>query len=149
MLDPELIRLSQAAWEATKEESQPSWNDCQPSHRQKYLTAAKAVIKTNVTETPFELKVLELSRQPTGVTIPAEPRPFNESDYAKPHSEFVREREESEPTPVLAHGDEEIAAAAGVKVDQHETKGAAVIGAPPEEKKPKKASKKSAKKGAK
>jgi hypothetical protein len=131
MLDPELIRLAQAAWEATKDDSQPSWNECQPNHRQKYLTAAKAAIKTQVAQTPFEQKVLELSRQPMGVRVPATPRPFNESDYAKPHSEFVKDREESEPKPVLQHGDEEIAAAVGVKVDQHETEGAAKIGESP------------------
>jgi hypothetical protein len=51
----------------------------------------------------------------------------------------------------LQHGDEELAQAAGVKVDQHETKGAAKIGESPAVKKASKKSsaKKSAKKGAK
>jgi hypothetical protein len=115
MLSPELISLAQQAWEATKEESQPSWNDCQPRHRQICLTAAKAVLKTGFAQTPFEKKVAELKRQ--------------EINYALPHSEFMAEKAER-----VKHGDEELAEAAGVEVDQHETEGANKVGEPPKEK---------------
>jgi hypothetical protein len=195
MLDPQLISIAQQAWEAVKDSSQPSWNECQARHRQMCLTAAKAVLKTGHAQTPFELKVRELQTQ-TPPAVAHEPltaseelqhftalgdakRSINvpseqaaEINYALPHSQFIAERndrlgltpepeidiaeaaaiarasgpveekEAAEVKPALKHGDVELAEAAGVKVDQHETKGAAKVGESPA---PKKASKKSSK----
>lgn len=192
MLEPQLISIAQQAWEAVKEDSQPSWNDCIASHRQRHLTAAKAVLKGGPVITAFEQKVRELSKvedqsghlkanmeyfspenepnrlyaqAPTGVRYETDTGESMPSiNYALPHSQFVKECaertgeplepeidlpaaaeaarasapvaeiEQAEAKLALIHGDEELAAQAGVQVDQHETKGAAEIGKPPVEK---------------
>lgn len=62
--DTSLAGITAAAWEATKDDDDPSFNACILSHRQKLLTHAEAVQRLGVTgENPsdFERKVAELT----------------------------------------------------------------------------------------
>lgn len=58
----EITRLAQAAWDKTKDKSDPVWNDCDPAHRQKFLAVAQAVVESGHAVNDFEHAVKKLAQ---------------------------------------------------------------------------------------
>lgn len=59
----QVVLIAQKAWDATKDKSDPVWNDCDPAHRQKFAAAAQAVIDSGHAVNDFEHAVKRLARE--------------------------------------------------------------------------------------